>query len=210
MLFFDIRNFSGRTGSAQPLALKRTLLMLDCVIPMVMHVIYDHNGYVEKNTGDGVMGIIGADSTDAQAANDSLDAAVTIFHILTYVINPFLSQQGIAPVEARIGIDLGTVLLARIGVPTGGARHPRNFLTAIGPSANLACRFQQMADTNEIWVGNNVWLSATARATWFQPATPDNWEWIHEGTADSYWVWRYTEARGLPSGFLASLLGRLS
>jgi class 3 adenylate cyclase len=127
VLFFDIRGFSTRTGSPDPQELKRTLLMLDCVIPMVMNVIHDHGGYVEKNTGDGVMGIIGADGTDAEAANDSLDTALTIFYTLSTIVNPFLTQLGIPPVNARIGIDMGPLLLARIGVPTGGARLARNF-----------------------------------------------------------------------------------
>jgi class 3 adenylate cyclase len=68
-LFFDIRGFTARTSSPVPADLKRTLLMLDCVIPMVMNVIHDHNGYVEKNTGDGVMGIIGAEGTDLNRMN---------------------------------------------------------------------------------------------------------------------------------------------
>jgi adenylate cyclase len=209
MLFFDIRGFSSRTGSADPQALKRTLLMLDNVIPMVMHIIHDHNGYVEKNTGDGVMGIIGADRPDVEAANDSLDAAATIFYALRTLINPFLLPLGIAPVEARIGIDLGTVLLARIGVPTGGARHPRNFLTAVGPSANLACRLQQIAATNEIFVGDNVFRNTTtARADDFTAVTPPNWTWIYEGTNNPYWVWRYNKARMAPLDGLGTL-GRL-
>jgi adenylate cyclase len=82
-LFFDIRGFTARTSAPVPQELKRTLLMLDCVIPMVMNVIHDHGGYVEKNTGDGVMGIIGAEGTDAESANESLDAALTIFYVLS-------------------------------------------------------------------------------------------------------------------------------
>ena len=112
VLFFDIRGFSTRAGSPDPQELKRTLLMLDCVIPVVMHIIHDHGGYVEKNTGDGVMGIIGADGTDAEAANESLDAALTIFYALSTIVNPFLTQLGIPPVDARIGIDIGPLMLA--------------------------------------------------------------------------------------------------
>jgi class 3 adenylate cyclase len=179
--------------------LKRTLLMLDCVIPMVMHVIHDHNGYVEKNTGDGVMGIIGADGTEFEAANDSLDAAVTIFYVLTNFINPFLMRIGIAPVHARIGIDLGKLLLARIGVQTGAARHPRNFLTAVGPAANIANRLQRLAGTDEIWVGDLVRQYARAdRLQAFVAATPPDWTWIYEGTTDVYWAWRFTEVRQGP------------
>lgn len=199
VLFFDIRGFSSRTRSPDPQALKQTLLMLDCVIPMVMHVINDHNGYVEKNTGDGVMGIIGADSSDAEAANDSLDAALTIFHVLSNFVNPFLQRLGIPAVDARVGIDIGQLLLARIGVPTGAARHDRNFLTAVGPAANIACRLQQMAGTNEIFVGDLVFQNARiGRHAEFSVATPPGWDWVHMGTTNPYWVWRFDEVRTVP------------
>jgi class 3 adenylate cyclase len=209
VLFFDIRGFSTRTGSPEPQELKRTLLMLDCVIPMVMHVIYDHGGYVEKNTGDGVMGVIGADASDGDAANDALDAAVTIFYALSNIVNPFLAGLGIARVDARVGIDQGNLLLARVGVPTGGARHARNFLTAVGPAANIACRIEQLAGTNQIWVGDLIRLNARpSRAMAFEAATPAGWNWFHHGTASPYWVWRFTETRTYP--FIASLGSLLS
>lgn len=210
VLFFDIRGFTARTSSPEPRELRRTLLMLDCVIPMVMNVIHDHGGYVEKNTGDGVMGIIGAEGSDADAANESLDAAATIFYGLSNIVNPYLAQFGIAPVDARIGIDIGNLLLARIGVPSGGARQTRNFLTAVGPAANIACRLQQLAETNEILVGDLVWQNARPnRIAAFEAATPAGWPWHHWGRTDTYWVWRFKETRTYPWDGLFLLAGIL-
>lgn len=210
-LFFDIRGFTARTSSPLPQDLKRTLLMLDCVIPMVMGVIHDHGGYVEKNTGDGVMGIIGAEGSDRTAAKESLDAALTIFYALSHVVNPFLANLGIPAVDARIGIDIGNLLLARIGAPTGGARQSRNFLTAVGPAANIASRLQQLAGTNEILVGDLVWRNARPeRQGSFAVATPPGWTWVHLGTTDPYWVWRFTETRRYPLDGLGLLAGLLS
>jgi adenylate cyclase len=114
-------------------------------------------------------------------------------------VNPFLAQIVITPVNARIGIDIGNLLLARIGVPTGGARQVRNFLTAVGPAANIACRLQQLAGTNEIFVGDLVWRNARPdRQHAFAPATPCEWPWVHWGTTNPYWVWRFTETRTHP------------
>ena len=104
---------------------------------------------------------------------------------------------------------MGPLLLARIGVPTGGARLARNFLTAVGPAANIACRLQQMAGTNEIFVGNLVWRNARPdRQQAFEPATPAAWTWVHWGTTDTYWVWKFTEARTHPLSGL-ELIARL-
>src|SRR5215204_3443942 len=45
VLFFDIRGFSSRTASFANM--KKALQMLDCVIPIVEYLVYDHGGYVE-------------------------------------------------------------------------------------------------------------------------------------------------------------------
>src|SRR5690349_9826624 len=55
VMFFDIVGFTKREGTESPAALQRTLWTLNCVIPMMMHVIHECGGYVEKNTGDGLM-----------------------------------------------------------------------------------------------------------------------------------------------------------
>jgi class 3 adenylate cyclase len=165
--FFDIRGFSSRTGSGRLDETKRALLMLDVVIPMVMHIVYDYGGYVEKNTGDGVMAIIGSEAvrSDSDAANAALDIATISFYLLNNLVNPYLTSKGIDAVDARIGIDLGTLLLARIGTPKGSAQQDRSFLTAVGSAANLAAHLQQMAGTNQIWVGDLIRQNA---AEWRQ------------------------------------------
>jgi hypothetical protein len=149
------------------------------------------------------------DRTDAEAADDALDAAVTIFHVLSTIVNPFLRQIGIAPVDARIGMDLGPFLRARIGVPTGGARQTRNFLTAVGAVANIACRLQQAAGTNEIFVGDLVFQNARSdRLNAFSVANPAGLDLGVLGNDEPYWVWRFNEVRNKPISGL-TLLARL-
>lgn len=198
--FFDIRGFSSRTGSADMAELRKTLLMLDCVIPMIMHVIYDYGGYVEKNTGDGVMAVVGVDGSDTDAANSALDIATVCFFLLKNMINPFLISEGVSGVDARIGIDIGNLLLARLGTHTGQARHARNFLTAVGPSANLACRLQERAGTNEIWVGDNIATHARDnRKHFFVNKTPPDWGWHYSHDATKvYHIWHYNAVKTDP------------
>jgi adenylate cyclase len=201
VLFFDIRGFTGRSSNPDLQQLKTTLLMLDTVIPMVMQVITDHDGYVEKNIGDGVMGIIGAESNDSQAANAALAAAMTIFFVLANIANPFLAGLGIPPVSARIGIDLGPLLLARIGLPAGRSEQARSFLTAVGPAANLACKLQQnLASTDEIVVGDLVRNATTSQFVWeFTDITPAGgwpWTYVHDGSV--YRAWRFSGRRAVP------------
>jgi adenylate cyclase len=206
VLFFDIEGSTSRTPTGHSEHLRTTLATLNCVIPMMSRVVTDHDGYIEKNTGDGLMAIFGPSDS---SANDAIDAATTCFYVLREIVNPFLTANGIAPVDARIGIDHGQILLARIGLPTGGADNQRNFLTAIGPAANIAFRLQGVAGTNGICVGDGVRQRASpTRANHFQAFIPPDWTWVFEGTQNPYWVWKYIERRTRPFNF-ASLIAAL-
>jgi len=197
-LFFDIEGFTSRTVSDDEAEMTRALEMLNYVIPTIMGVIYDHGGYIEKNTGDGVMALFIADGSEADAVASALDAAVTCFFILRGFVNPHLVLRGIAPVNARIGVDFGPLLISKIGVPTGSADHPRNFLTAVGPTANIACRLHEKAGTNQIWVGDLVYGLAPLRRDSMLPATPQEWPWIYRQSGGRYWVWHFNEIRVAP------------
>lgn len=197
-LFFDIRGFTQLNSSSETEDLQRVLTMLDCVIPTVMQIVYDHGGYVEKNTGDGVMALIGLGEDDSTSANLAIDVAVTTFYALKHIVNPELASRGIASVDARIGIDLGDMLIARIGTPTGSSDHPRNFLTAVGPAPNIACKLQGKAQTNEIWAGDLVKRHAwqNRQPHFVQKDIGDtNWTWIYKGTTDRYSYWHYNAVR---------------
>lgn len=208
--YFDIHNFSGRTGNADAATLKRALLLLDSLVPAVMQVMYDHGGYVEKNTGDGIMSIHGADTDDRTAADDALDAASASLFVLDELVNPYLRSHGVREVEAKLGIDLGQLLIARIGLPTGSAPHPRNFLTAVGPAANIAHSLQEHAAPNSIIVGDSVKLNASSRHNpFFWDVTPSWWNWVYRDDPTKYYrIWAYTRRRSKPGagGLLSALL----
>ncbi len=130
------------------------------------------------------MAIIGVGKPEAEAANTALDVATTTFYALTKIVNPELTAIGLEPVRARIGIDMGLILLARIGLPTGTARVDRSFLTAVGPAANLASKLQGMAGTDEIWCADLIRANAHAwRQEFFVDVTPPNWGWTYHYTA---------------------------
>jgi adenylate cyclase len=123
-----------------------------------------------------------------------VNAALTMFYALENFVNPFLVRCNIAPVSARIGIDLGPLLIARVGTPKGTSKQERNFLTAVGPCANLACHIQEMAGTDEIWIGDLVRRSTYAhRQEYCINVTPSDWGWNYTGFPyETYSIWRYT------------------
>jgi class 3 adenylate cyclase len=192
VIFFDIRGFTQLTSSDDPNTLKRTLFLLNCVIPAMMRVLYRYGAYVEKNTGDGLMAILGVETSAQETAKNALRAAEEMFYVLQRLVNPILISHEVQPVDARIGIDMGPLLLARIGLPTGSAAHERSSLTAVGPAANRACKLQGLAGTNEIWCGDSIQRSAPADTLHlFADVTPTDWNWAYTGTAAQYRCWRY-------------------
>lgn len=205
VIFFDIRNFTQRTSSDDASTLKRTLFLLNCVIPAMMRVLYRYGAYVEKNTGDGLMAVLGVDTSAQDTAKNALDAAAEMFYVLHYLVNPILATQQIQAVDARIGLDMGPLLLARIGLPTGSSAHERSSLTAVGPAANRACKLQGLAGTNEIWCGDAVQRSAPMdRLNLFADVTPDHWNWSYSGSNAPYRCWRYD---GVADDPFATILG---
>lgn len=190
---FDIRGFSQRTTSDNRDISLSALQLLNVVIPLTMSVIYDYDGYVEKNTGDGVFGILGVEQPESEGCDAALKAALTVKWAIEVVINPELAKRGIDRVAARYGVDYGPMLLARIGVPSGSSAHSRNFLTAVGATANLATRLQQNAGTDEIWVGDrvklaSVWSTEPGR---FTDVTPLGWPWVYLRHGAPYRAWRF-------------------
>lgn len=205
VIFFDMRNFTQLTSSDDVNALKRTLFLLNCVIPAMMRVLYRYGAYVEKNTGDGLMAVLGVDTNAQVTAKNALDAAVEMFYVLHYLVNPILVAQGIQPIDARIGMDMGPLLLARIGLPTGSSAHERSSLTAVGPAANRACKLQGFAGTNEIWCGDAIQRAASMdRLHLLADVTPGNWNWHYTGSNALYRCWRYD---GVAEDPFATILG---
>lgn len=189
VLFFDIE------GSSR-LSATDALYTLNVVVPTIMRIVHDHDGYIEKNTGDGVMAIFTA-MDDKVACKAALQAALVMFHSLNEFINPQFISQRYPRVAARVGIDFGTIYVSRVGVPQGSSNSDRSFLTAIGPAANIACRLQEQAGTNETWVGDAV--QRFAPPEWqgsFSPAHPDpaKWTWVQPVGGDqtrAYPAWRF-------------------
>lgn len=187
VFFFDIQDSSKRTD------VKKAFHMLNLTIPEAMNLVRDYGGTVEKNTGDGVMAIFGANTADhTTKATDAVGCAIAIRYVIQTVINPLLAAAAIEPVKFRMGIDKGSVLIAKIGIRS------LNFLTAVGASANVASQLQEVADTDGVCIGGSVydhlpdsWRKLT------KPFAPPNWTWTisQQGKRVPYPVYLFTGVR---------------
>jgi class 3 adenylate cyclase len=193
VIFYDICSFSKRTNNSKKETLDNALVTLDVLLPMLIKIIFDFGGYVEKNTGDGIMGIIGVGEDDYTIASNTLDSITTMNYVVKHLVNPYLEQRGIDPVDGKLSADLGKVYISRIGIPKGSSDHEHSFLTVVGPTANIASHINDLADKNQIYVGDNIKKQITDyRKEFFKDVTPSDWTWKYgDDSLKTYFIWHY-------------------
>lgn len=185
IMFFDFENFTSITSHLSP---ENTLMILNVATSTVMRVVREWHGSVEKHTGDGVMAIIGTETSDQKViARDAIEIAQTIKFIMKSDVLPQLVAQGIPPLNFRIGIEMGEVLISRIGLPN------MNFLTAVGSPANRASKLEALANKNGITIGDNLARNLHPYLLQFLILGDDTtWDWYYDDHETPYNYYHYT------------------
>jgi PAS domain S-box-containing protein len=125
MMFVDIRDFTGFAEEFDP---GEVLEALNCLFELVVPIIAERHGHVDKFVGDGLLAVFGAPSAQADHADLAIDAALAIARRAREVF------QG--DLEIGIGTDSGTVVTGNVG---GGGRLD---FTVIGDAVNTAARIE--------------------------------------------------------------------
>lgn len=184
IMFFDFENFTAVTSHLTP---ENTLTILNIATTTVMRVVREWNGTVEKHTGDGVMAILGTETPKPDVvAREAIEAAQTIRYIMQSDVIPRLVAEGLPALNFRIGIEMGEVLIARIGL------HNMNFLTAVGSPANRASKLENLAEANGIAIGGtmaktlHVYLHG-----YLQKGDDPSWDWYYSDGITPYNYYHY-------------------
>jgi class 3 adenylate cyclase len=182
MMFIDICDFSKRnieTLEEQGLMLK----VLNLFFTEMIRICEEYGGNVEKNTGDGLMIYFNDQEGNPPEVGSkrAVACALTMLASTEILINPILRNSGVSPIEFRTSIDHGNVTVAKIGAPR---RFSAN--TAIGSTANFACKMLKHAGKNEIIIGENA-----------KQQLPQYWQnkWVIPCQQTSGWTYIQT---GLP------------
>jgi class 3 adenylate cyclase len=199
IIFFDLENF---TECSAELGNEKTLYSLDIIIPQIIRIIRHWKGEIEKNTGDGVMAIVGTETRDHSViARDAIEIAMTIRYLMLVDINPFLEKKGIQGFSFRIGIDMGTVLIANIGIKSN------SFLTVVGDAANRASKLQEIATINGIFIGNNLFANLHSQVQPFcQEIKHNSWDFKYIETNMPYRCFKLTSNWPHPREWLKTRL----
>lgn len=152
MVFIDINSFSKYTLENHD---KEVLYMLGLFIPEAMKLVRKYDGYLEKNTGDGLFAYFGFGKDPGPSVIDLLTYIRTIRWTLSEVINPHLEEHNLEPISVSGGATYGKTYLNRIGVK--GRTQEMNSITAVSKSANFAARLENRAGVNQYFVGPNIW-----------------------------------------------------
>jgi adenylate cyclase len=125
LLFVDIRGF---TTFADRSTAREAVEFLNEFFEVVIPVLTDHGGHVNKLVGDGLLGVVGAPERYPDHADRALAAAT---EMLAAVESHFGDRCRIG-----IGINSGLVLIGMIG----GGGHVQ--LEVVGDPVNVAARVQ--------------------------------------------------------------------
>jgi len=136
-LFADIK---GSTELEQDLDPEEARAIIDPALKLMIDAARRYDGYVVQSTGDGIFAIFGAPVAHEDHPQRALYAAIRMQDELRRYSSK-LREAGNLPIEARVGVNTGEVVVRTIS--TGG----KSEYTPIGHTANLASRMQALAPT---------------------------------------------------------------
>ncbi|MGA9724475.1 MAG: adenylate/guanylate cyclase domain-containing protein [Candidatus Binatus sp.] len=140
-LFADIK---GSTELEQDLDPEEARAIIDPALKLMIAAVHRYDGYVVQSTGDGIFAMFGAPLAHEDHPQRALHAALRMQEDLRRYATK-LRERGRAPIEIRIGVNTGEVVVRAIQTAEGRAEY-----TPIGHTNNLASRMQTIAATGTI------------------------------------------------------------
>ncbi|HEY6418439.1 MAG TPA: adenylate/guanylate cyclase domain-containing protein [Candidatus Binataceae bacterium] len=140
-MFADIK---GSTELEQDLDPEEARAIIDPALKLMMAAVHRYDGYVVQSTGDGIFAMFGAPLAHEDHPQRALYAALRMQEDLRRYAAT-LRERGWAPIEIRVGVNTGEVVVRAIQTAEGHAEY-----TPIGHATNLASRMQTVAATGTI------------------------------------------------------------
>lgn len=126
VFFLDIRDFTGLSESMTP---RENFRFINSFLRLFGPLVRDHNGFVDKYLGDGIMALFPGSPDEALAAAGAMRRALVEY-------NEGRERGGYRPVRFGIGIHTGVLMLGTIG------ENRRMDSTVISDTVNAASRLE--------------------------------------------------------------------
>jgi class 3 adenylate cyclase/tetratricopeptide (TPR) repeat protein len=140
-LFADIK---GSMELIEDLDPEEARAIVDPALKLMMDAVHRYDGYIVQSTGDGIFALFGAPAAHEDHPQRSLYAALRMQEELKRYSDR-LRVEGKLPLQARVGVNTGEVVVRSITTGDGHAEY-----TPIGHSTGLAARMQALAPIGSI------------------------------------------------------------
>jgi len=140
ILFSDIRGF---TRLSEKLPAQEVVRMLNDYFELMVDILFEHEGILDKFIGDAIMGLWGAPVKRPDDATNAVRAAVKMQKRVAEW-NEERAAQGKEPIRIGIGLHTGQVVVGNMGSSKALS------YTAIGDGVNLASRLCGIAGEDMI------------------------------------------------------------
>ena len=134
VLFADIRDFTALCESHPP---AQTIGLLNRYLTLINTIIDEHEGVIDKYTGDGVMALFGAPIRRTDDPQRAVHAALAIDQRIRELALE-LAAAGLPNPGVGIGVNSSRVVAGNIGSPS------RLNYTVLGDGVNLASRLESL------------------------------------------------------------------
>jgi adenylate cyclase len=180
LIFSDIRGFTAMSEKSAPQEIVR---MLNEYFELMVDVIFQHEGTLDKFVGDEIIAIFGAPVALPNSEIKAVECALNMMTVLAD-FNRMRASQSKEEVKIGIGINTGTVVTGAIG----SSRALQ--YTAIGDAVNTASRLCSVAKAGEILVSEATFarVQSVVNATALTPVKV-------KGKAEALRVWNVTSMR---------------
>lgn len=133
VLFADIRSFTTLSENMSP---QKAFAFLNTYFELMGPIIRQHNGFINKFIGDGIMAVF------PDKPEDAVDAGIMMLEALNGFNHDSKNDYG--NINIGIGIHTGRVILGTVG------ERDRMEATVIGNTVNVAARLEEMTKAVKI------------------------------------------------------------
>ncbi len=137
VMFADLSNFTGISDTMPPAELME---LTNRYFKVIVEVIDEMGGYVDKFIGDSVMAMWGAPASASDSAAQALNSAFLIQRRVSELKSAARGSD-FAKFDVKIGISSGPAIVGNVGTPR------RLSYTALGATVNLAARLEKVCGT---------------------------------------------------------------
>ena len=134
VLVVDMRDYTRHT---EEMSLENIAALTREFLGLITQPVLDHEGTLDRYSGDGLIAFWGAPLSRADHAQEALACAQAMTHAL-HDWNTHRLAQGLAPIGMRIGMESGMALVGDFGTAS------RSVFTAVGTCINTAARLQEL------------------------------------------------------------------